>query len=80
MNDTTLCLWCGGRTPNRPRRGSARRFCKTECRQAHHAAMRRLGECVSQEQYSGPGELKVWLEKRARFLEWLVARASVRPK
>ena len=84
MKDTALCLWCGIQTPNRPRRGSARRFCRTECRQAHHAAMRRLGASVTEEKYGAPRELQMWQEKRARFLEWRrrveMSRASPRPK
>ena len=84
MKDTDICLWCGTRTPNGPRRGSARRFCKTECRQAHHAAVRHLGACVTEEKYGAPRELQMWQEKRSRFLDWRrrveMSRASVRRK
>jgi hypothetical protein len=36
------CLWCDGPLPTGPRRGSARRFCRTEHRTAFHSAARRF--------------------------------------
>ena len=36
-----MCLWCGGPLPGARNRGSARRFCRPDCRMAFHSAARR---------------------------------------
>jgi hypothetical protein len=36
------CLWCSDHLPAGPRRGSVRRFCRTEHRTAFHSAARRF--------------------------------------
>jgi len=38
---THSCLWCPTPLPAERGRGSARRFCSTDCRQAFHTAARR---------------------------------------
>ena len=57
---TSRCLWCGDTLRGRKRRGSARRFCGTDCRRDHHSALRELGGAVADKLFPAPGELRMW--------------------
>ncbi len=58
-----VCLWCASPLQARAHRGSTQRFCGSECRQKHHAAVRKLGHDVAADRFGGPGELLDWLHK-----------------
>ena len=54
-----ICLWCGGRLPDRQRRhGSARKFCNDHCRHQHRSALCQLGQETADQRFAAPGALR----------------------